>query len=71
MSKGQTQPLVTGDAFGLSRHFHLVTFLPRDFCLPPEAWAISFVKCKGSTRLWATIFGRFQNKKEMHELITL
>lgn len=34
MSKGQTEPLVTGDAFGLSRHFHLVTFLPRDFvCL--------------------------------------
>lgn len=34
MSKGQTEPLVTGDAFGLSRHFHLVTLLSRDFvCL--------------------------------------
>lgn len=34
MSKGQTEPLVIGDALGLSRHFHLVTFLSCHFvCL--------------------------------------
>ena len=34
MSRGQTEPVVTGKAPGLSRHFHLVTFLSCDFvCL--------------------------------------
>lgn len=34
MRRGQTEPLVTGNAFGLSRHFDLVTFLSYDFdCL--------------------------------------